>query len=134
MRLGGRTLRHGGYGISCDRIGARLRFNDWGSCPSGGICLPLRRAVASIRLSRGARIGRPPMRALRPSLRSPGGIGRRGRGWHMGWSDSVKTMQDIPRERWAVVGGGFLGMTLALRLAQQGKAVTLFESADSLGG
>lgn len=37
-------------------------------------------------------------------------------------------------ERWAVVGGGFLGMTLALRLAQQGKAVTLFESSASLGG
>jgi len=43
-------------------------------------------------------------------------------------------MNEKPRERWAVVGGGFLGMTLALRLAQQGKAVTLFESADSLGG
>jgi protoporphyrinogen oxidase len=38
------------------------------------------------------------------------------------------------QESWAVVGGGFLGMTLALRLAQQGKAVTLFEAAPSLGG
>jgi protoporphyrinogen oxidase len=38
------------------------------------------------------------------------------------------------QERCAVVGGGFLGMTLALRLAQQGKAVTLFEAAASLGG
>jgi protoporphyrinogen oxidase len=37
-------------------------------------------------------------------------------------------------QSWAVVGGGFLGMTLALRLAQQGKAVALFESAKSLGG
>ena len=35
---------------------------------------------------------------------------------------------------WAIVGGGFLGMTLALRLAQQGKEVTLYESADHLGG
>ncbi len=35
---------------------------------------------------------------------------------------------------WAVVGGGLLGMTLALRLAEQGKGVTLFESAASLGG
>lgn len=35
---------------------------------------------------------------------------------------------------WAVVGGGFLGMTLALRLAQKGNAVTLFETARSLGG
>lgn len=38
------------------------------------------------------------------------------------------------QERWGIVGGGFLGMTLAYRLAQQGKHVTLFESADHLGG
>src|ERR1700688_1161025 len=38
------------------------------------------------------------------------------------------------QQRWAVVGGGLLGMTLALRLAQQGKAVTLFEAAPSFGG
>jgi protoporphyrinogen oxidase len=37
-------------------------------------------------------------------------------------------------QRWAIVGGGFLGMTLALRLAQQGKDVTLYEAAPSLGG
>jgi protoporphyrinogen oxidase len=38
------------------------------------------------------------------------------------------------QERCAIVGGGFLGMTLALRLAQQGKSVTLYEAAPSLGG
>jgi protoporphyrinogen oxidase len=38
------------------------------------------------------------------------------------------------KEKWAIVGGGFLGMTLALRLAQQGKNVTLYEAAPSLGG
>jgi protoporphyrinogen oxidase len=38
------------------------------------------------------------------------------------------------KQTWAIVGGGFLGMTLALRLSQQGKAVTLFESAPMLGG
>lgn len=38
------------------------------------------------------------------------------------------------QEKWGIVGGGFLGMTLAYRLAQQGKQVTLFESADHLGG
>jgi protoporphyrinogen oxidase len=43
-------------------------------------------------------------------------------------------MQIQSQQRWAVVGGGFLGMTLALRLAQQGKAVTIFEAATSLGG
>lgn len=37
-------------------------------------------------------------------------------------------------ERWAIVGGGFLGMTLALRLAQQGKMVNLFEAGPALGG
>jgi protoporphyrinogen oxidase len=37
-------------------------------------------------------------------------------------------------ERWAIVGGGVLGMTLAHRLAQAGHAVTLFEGADRLGG
>lgn len=37
-------------------------------------------------------------------------------------------------ERWAVVGGGILGMTLAHRLAQGGRAVTLFDAADRLGG
>ena len=37
-------------------------------------------------------------------------------------------------ERFAVVGGGILGMTLALRLAEAGKRVTLFEGAQSPGG
>lgn len=36
--------------------------------------------------------------------------------------------------RWGVVGGGILGMTLALRLSQQGKRVTLIEAAPHLGG
>lgn len=35
---------------------------------------------------------------------------------------------------WGIVGGGMLGITLALRLAQQGRSVTLFEGADHLGG
>lgn len=38
------------------------------------------------------------------------------------------------KEKWAIVGGGILGMTLAYRLAQQGKQVTLFEAANHLGG
>src|SRR5438093_9066031 len=37
-------------------------------------------------------------------------------------------------ERWGIVGGGFLGMTLARRLAQHGRDVTLFEAAPALGG
>jgi len=37
-------------------------------------------------------------------------------------------------EQWAIIGGGILGMTLAHRLAQQGKHVTLFEGANHLGG
>lgn len=35
---------------------------------------------------------------------------------------------------WGIVGGGMLGMTLAHRLAQQGKRVTLIEAASELGG
>ena len=35
------------------------------------------------------------------------------------------------RKRWAVVGGGMLGLTLALRLRAQGKEVTVFETDDS---
>jgi protoporphyrinogen oxidase len=34
----------------------------------------------------------------------------------------------------AIVGSGFLGMTLALRLAERGDHVTLFESAGEIGG
>jgi len=37
-------------------------------------------------------------------------------------------------QRWGIVGGGFLGMTLAHRLAQHGQDVTLFEAAPALGG
>ena len=36
--------------------------------------------------------------------------------------------------RWAVVGGGMLGLTLALRLNQAGQHVTVFEAADDFGG
>lgn len=34
----------------------------------------------------------------------------------------------------AIVGSGFLGLTLALRLAEQGNRVTVFESANEIGG
>jgi protoporphyrinogen oxidase len=36
--------------------------------------------------------------------------------------------------RVGIVGGGMLGLTLALRLAQRGDAVTVFEGAETLGG
>ncbi len=36
--------------------------------------------------------------------------------------------------RWGIIGGGMLGMTLAHRLAGQGKRVTLIEAAPELGG
>jgi protoporphyrinogen oxidase len=38
------------------------------------------------------------------------------------------------RNSWAVIGGGMLGLTLAHRLAQRGKRVTLFEAEAFLGG
>jgi protoporphyrinogen oxidase len=37
-------------------------------------------------------------------------------------------------EKFGIVGGGIMGMTLALRLSQQGKKVVLFEAAPELGG
>jgi protoporphyrinogen oxidase len=37
-------------------------------------------------------------------------------------------------ERWGVVGGGMLGLTLGLRLREQGHDVVLVEAADRLGG
>jgi len=41
---------------------------------------------------------------------------------------------DSKQKNWAVVGGGMLGMTTALRLAQKGHKVTLFEAAEHFGG
>jgi protoporphyrinogen oxidase len=43
-------------------------------------------------------------------------------------------MSQTNPERWGIVGGGLLGMTLAHRLARLGKEVTLFEASDHLGG
>ena len=37
-------------------------------------------------------------------------------------------------KRWAIVGGGMLGMTLAYRMASEGHHVTLLEAAPQLGG
>jgi protoporphyrinogen oxidase len=38
------------------------------------------------------------------------------------------------QENWAVIGGGALGLTLAMRLAQNGKQVTVLEASNRLGG
>ncbi len=38
------------------------------------------------------------------------------------------------KKSWGIIGGGILGMTLALRLAKQGYKVTIFESGDKPGG
>jgi protoporphyrinogen oxidase len=39
-----------------------------------------------------------------------------------------------PGKTWGIVGGGLLGLTLAHELARRGGRVTIFESADHLGG
>lgn len=38
------------------------------------------------------------------------------------------------QKTWGIIGGGMLGMTLALRLSQKGYKVTIFESAEKAGG
>ena len=47
---------------------------------------------------------------------------------------SIRTGGSGTFDRTAIVGGGMLGLTLALRLAQRGRAVTVFEAAPALGG
>ncbi len=39
-----------------------------------------------------------------------------------------------PKSKIAIIGSGFLGLTLALRLAEKGNRVTVFESAPEIGG
>ena len=43
-------------------------------------------------------------------------------------------MTDRDTETWCIAGGGVLGQVLALRLAQAGKTVTLYEAAPQTGG
>lgn len=43
-------------------------------------------------------------------------------------------MAGLPQKSWCVVGGGMLGLTLALRLAEAGHDVTVVEAAPRLGG
>ena len=40
----------------------------------------------------------------------------------------------LTQQRWGIIGGGILGMTLAHRVRQAGAAVSLFEAAEQLGG
>ncbi len=40
----------------------------------------------------------------------------------------------MSRQRWAVLGSGMLGITVALELARDGHQVTLYEASDRLGG
>jgi protoporphyrinogen oxidase len=38
------------------------------------------------------------------------------------------------KKTWGIIGGGMLGMTLALRLTQEGHKVTIYETAENVGG
>jgi protoporphyrinogen oxidase len=53
---------------------------------------------------------------------------------HLGSRSSGRLDTDPRGQRWGIVGGGVLGMTLAHRLAADGHDVTLMEAADHLGG
>jgi protoporphyrinogen oxidase len=46
----------------------------------------------------------------------------------------VKNPDSNQPTRWAIAGGGMLGLTLAMRMARQGHDVTLIEASDKLGG
>ena len=43
-------------------------------------------------------------------------------------------MKTSSPERWAIIGGGMLGLTLAKRLARSGKHITILEASNTLGG
>jgi len=46
----------------------------------------------------------------------------------------VISVSSVAIQKIAIVGSGFLGMTLALRLAEDGHEVTVFEAASEIGG
>jgi len=48
--------------------------------------------------------------------------------------DKTENENQKPKTEIAVIGSGFLGLTLALRFAEQGARVTVFESAPEIGG
>ena len=45
-----------------------------------------------------------------------------------------ETTQNAAEKKWAIVGGGMLGLTLAMRMAKAGHNVTLIEAAPVMGG
>lgn len=47
---------------------------------------------------------------------------------------SLETNNIVASSNVAIVGAGFLGLTLALRFAEQGKRVTVYDSAPEIGG
>ncbi len=46
----------------------------------------------------------------------------------------MQVMENDTQRHWCVVGGGMMGMALALKLARKGQRVTLCEAADRFGG
>ena len=48
--------------------------------------------------------------------------------------NSEKSKIQNPKSKIAIVGSGFLGLTLALRLSEAGNRVTVYESAPEIGG
>ena len=49
-------------------------------------------------------------------------------------SENHQSKIQNPKSKIAIVGSGFLGLTLALRLTEAGRQVTVFESASEIGG
>lgn len=48
--------------------------------------------------------------------------------------DLDEKMESLVKKKIAIIGSGFLGLTLALRLSDAGHNVTVFESANEIGG
>ena len=99
------------------------------------VCVPLWSGVAGSqnKIHMGSTLFLPPACQLKYSIQ---GERLRGLTPHPvnAWTNPSAHSGSLQSRTLGIVGGGMLGMTLAHRLAQQGKRVTLFEAASHLGG
>ena len=129
LRPRDRALRHGRHGLGRDAVHPRLPSRRGQSGPQYRRYLQVRRAGTSLhRRCNSWAAQRRNVLGMRTCVPHRGRPRERARACAR-LSHAVLHTQ---RQTWAIIGGGFLGMTLALRLARAGRAVTLFESAPAL--